>query len=73
MPVLEPAIDPTLSVNELLKRYPAAVRVLNAFGVDTCCGGATALDVAAREAGLQVEDITTAIAAVIASPTRGVR
>jgi iron-sulfur cluster repair protein YtfE (RIC family) len=32
-------IDPTLSVNELVLRHPAALKVLAAAGIDTCCGG----------------------------------
>jgi iron-sulfur cluster repair protein YtfE (RIC family) len=54
-------IDHALSVNEIIERYPAAMRVLNGFGIDTCCGGATALDVAAHDAGVAVDDLTSAI------------
>jgi iron-sulfur cluster repair protein YtfE (RIC family) len=46
-----PAVNPTWSINELLVRRPAAVAVLNAYGLDTCCGGASSLADAAREAG----------------------
>ncbi len=54
-------IDPTLSVNEILKRCPASVRVLNAFGIDTCCGGAASLAEAAAEANIPVTDLLDAI------------
>jgi regulator of cell morphogenesis and NO signaling len=64
MSTIIPTIDPTLSVNEVLARHPHAVRVLNAFGIDSCCGGATPLDVAARRAGAALEDVATAIAAL---------
>jgi len=47
-----PRIDPDLSVDDALRRYPAAVAVFNAFGVDACCGGARAIKVAAREDGV---------------------
>jgi regulator of cell morphogenesis and NO signaling len=43
-----PAIDPTWSVNEILRRYPAAVTVLNAYGIDSCCGGPRAIADVAR-------------------------
>ena len=61
-PTLERApIDARLSVNDVLRRQPGAVRVLNAFGIDTCCGGAASLDEAAREAGVAVEDLVLAL------------
>jgi iron-sulfur cluster repair protein YtfE (RIC family) len=46
-----PRIDPDLSVDDALRRYPAAAAVLNAFGVDACCGGARSIRAAAREDG----------------------
>jgi hypothetical protein len=61
-----PPIDTALSVNEILRRYPAAARVLNAFGIDSCCGGAAPLEDAAREAGVQAVDVALAIAALAA-------
>ena len=30
-----PLVDPALSVNETLRRWPAAVGPMNAFGIDT--------------------------------------
>ena len=61
-PTLEDApIDARLSVNEVLRRRPRAVRVLNAFGIDTCCGGAASLDEAAREVGVPVDDLVLAV------------
>jgi regulator of cell morphogenesis and NO signaling len=63
-----PPIDPTLPVNEILRRYPAAVRALNAFGIDTCCGGAMPLEDAARKVGVGPQDLADAIAALVARP-----
>jgi regulator of cell morphogenesis and NO signaling len=57
------AIDPALSVNEVLRRWPAAVAALNAFGVDTCCGGALSLSAAAEEAGVSAAELIAAIRA----------
>ena len=39
-----PRIDPSLTVNEILLRYPAAVTVINAYGIDSCCGGGIFLE-----------------------------
>jgi regulator of cell morphogenesis and NO signaling len=55
-------IDPAWSVNELLSRTPAAARVLNAFGIDTCCGGGDSLADAAREARLDLDVLLAALA-----------
>jgi regulator of cell morphogenesis and NO signaling len=57
-----PTIDPALSVNDVLHRWPAAVTALNAFGIDTCCGGADSLTEAAAQAGVSVDDLIGAIA-----------
>ena len=46
-----PRIDPELSVNDALRLHPSSAAVFNAFGIDTCCGGARSLRVAAREDG----------------------
>lgn len=65
MPTTTKPIDSTTSVNELLGRYPAALPVLHALGVDSCCGGATSLTTAAEGAGITVDTllakVTTAV------------
>ena len=58
-------IDPALSVNDILRRWPAAVSALNAAGVDTCCGGADSLSVAAAQAEIPVADLIDAITSAI--------
>lgn len=60
------SIDPTLSVNEIIRQWPAAIRVLNACGVDTCCGGAAPLSEAADEAGVPVSELQRRIAEAVA-------
>jgi regulator of cell morphogenesis and NO signaling len=57
LPSRVPTIDPGLSVNEVLRRWPGAVTALNAYGVDTCCGGAASLSEAAGQAGVSVDDL----------------
>lgn len=60
-------IDPDLSVNEVIRRWPAAIGPLNEFGIDTCCGGAASLRDAATDAGVPLATLTTTLARVIAS------
>jgi regulator of cell morphogenesis and NO signaling len=61
-----PAIDPTWSVNEVLRRYPAAVTVLNAYGIDSCCGGPRALADVARAHRLDLPALLAELTALAA-------
>ena len=36
------AISAEQTVNEVIRTHPATVGVFNQFGIDSCCGGATA-------------------------------
>lgn len=63
------AIDPEWSVNELLARYPAAASVLNAHGVDSCCGGASSLADAARAEQLDLATLLAALGKAVAGST----
>ena len=36
------------TVDAVIARHPAAIHVLNAWGIDTCCGGGTSLEEAAK-------------------------
>lgn len=56
-------VDPRRSINELLQDYPAALPVLNARGIDTCCGGDESLAAAAAALGLDVTVLANEIAA----------
>ena len=60
-----PELNPALSVNELIAWYPSVLPVLNGFGVDTCCGGAESLELAAREANVQLEDLMAGLSAAL--------
>ena len=62
-----PAIDPALPVNEIIRRWPATMRVLNAFGIDTCCGGAEPLSAAAAESNAPLDDLLLALHDVVAA------
>jgi regulator of cell morphogenesis and NO signaling len=54
-------IDPTLTINEIIRRYPAAITVLNAFGVDSCCGGGEPLATVARRDARDLDAIVVAL------------
>ena len=57
------ALDPKLSVNELLRLHPTVLPVLNGFGVDTCCGGAESLSEAAQSAKIPLDALMAALEA----------
>ena len=59
------ALDASLSVNETLRRWPATIAVLNALGVDTCCGGAASLDEAAADVGVPTAELLDRLARAI--------
>jgi len=54
-----PPVDPTWTIDELLRRRPDALPVLNAYGVECCCGAGRSLADAAREDGV---DLTSLLA-----------
>jgi regulator of cell morphogenesis and NO signaling len=56
-------IDPSWSLNEVLRRQPTTTVVLNAFGLDVCCGGARSLAEAAAEDGVDIDVLLAALEA----------
>ncbi len=59
---IEQTVDPNLTLNEVIQRYPAALGVFNARGLDTCCGGGLPVAEAARRHGLDLAELMTALA-----------
>lgn len=57
------------SVNEILKHFPEAVRLLTGLGLDTCCGGAEPLEEAAKAAGQEPEAVLRALEAFLEGRT----
>jgi regulator of cell morphogenesis and NO signaling len=54
-------VDPALTVNDVLARWPAMLPLLNAFGIDTCCGGSDTLPDAARRADVPLPVLLAAV------------
>ncbi len=59
------ALSAEQSVNDTIRRYPSTLSVLNAFGVDTCCGGADSLGSAAHSAGIPIDALLAGIHAAL--------
>lgn len=68
LPDIDRTISPALTVNELLARYPLSGSVLNAFGLDTCCGGLLSIRDAAIEAGAAPEQVLSALETHLFAP-----
>jgi iron-sulfur cluster repair protein YtfE (RIC family) len=45
-------LDATITVNQLVQRFPDAVGALSALGIDTCCRGNQSLAMAAAAVGV---------------------
>lgn len=50
-------IDSTMTVNEVLRRWPAAADVMNRYGLDMCCGVGLSLEVSAASAGADLRQM----------------
>src|SRR4051812_1655650 len=55
------AIDTSETLNSIVARFPSTLAVLQRFGLDTCCGGALPLRVAAEHHGLDIDTLREAL------------
>ena len=54
-------VDASLTVNEIMARWPQSIAPLNSLGIDTCCGGMESLRAAAEHAGVPLPVLLAAI------------
>jgi iron-sulfur cluster repair protein YtfE (RIC family) len=59
------SIEASWTVNEVIRIFPDTVTVFNAFGVDSCCGGAASLEEAALDAGADRSELISALRAAV--------
>ena len=55
------SLDPDRTLNELIALDPRFLPILNAHGLDTCCGGAHTLRDAARLHGLDLAELQASL------------
>lgn len=60
----------TLTINEILARWPSTMPLLNALGIDTCCGGGDLLPDAALRAGVPLPVLLAAVEHGATGPDR---
>jgi regulator of cell morphogenesis and NO signaling len=58
-------LDPTMTINEIVARFPDTIPVFNHFGLDMCCGGGVAVDEAARRDGIDADEVLSALRDVV--------
>ena len=59
-------VTPEMTVGAVVAEYPAAMRMLEALGIDYCCGGKRTLKDAAAEAKMPVESLLAVLRTTIA-------
>ena len=67
-----PNWSPTSTVDEIAAFAPVAFNVFNAFGIDTCCGGAVPLRDAALQAHVPLATLLAALDAAIGEDKQSV-
>jgi iron-sulfur cluster repair protein YtfE (RIC family) len=55
-------------INEVIKKYPATIKVFNDYRVDSCCGGGAPIEVTARRDGVDVDGLVRALNAAVEGP-----
>ena len=58
-------LDPAMTINEIVARYPATIPVFNRFGMDTCCGGGVSVEQAAQRDGVALEQVLAELRKVV--------
>ena len=57
MSTITKPIEPAMTVNEVVRLYPATIELLNEYGIDTCCGGGVPLDVAVQQHDVDLAEL----------------
>jgi iron-sulfur cluster repair protein YtfE (RIC family) len=65
------AITGDMVINEVIKKYPATIKVFNDYRVDSCCGGGAPIEVTARRDGVDVDGLVRALNAAVEGPQAG--
>ena len=58
-------LDARVAVNEAIRRFPETVAVFNEFGIDSCCGGAASIAIAAERDGADLDTLLRRLNAAI--------
>jgi iron-sulfur cluster repair protein YtfE (RIC family) len=64
-----PIIDLQQTVNDIVRRHPATLPIFNAFGIDSCCGGALPLATIAARHGIALDVLSGALESALSRAT----
>jgi iron-sulfur cluster repair protein YtfE (RIC family) len=64
------SIDARSTVNDIVARYPSTLAVFNAFGIDSCCGGALPMSEAASRHGIPLNVLRSALESAIGATAK---
>ena len=62
---IEKVLDERCTIDAVIAKYPASVFVLNAMGIDTCCGGSESIAAAAKHAHVNPDVLLSSLQAAI--------
>ena len=54
-------LDPELTINEIVARFPETIPIFDRFGLDTCCGGNVRVKEAAQRDGIEAAEVLAAL------------
>ena len=60
-------------INEVIKKYPATIKIFNDYRVDSCCGGGAPIEVTAKRDGVDLEALVRALNAAVEETQAGPR
>ena len=55
-----------MTINDVIRKYPATIKVFNDFKVDSCCGGGASIETTARQDGVDVDALVRALNEAVA-------
>ena len=54
-------ITKDMIINDVIKKFPKAIRIFNKFKVDACCGGGNSIEKTATVDGVNVDELLKAL------------
>lgn len=54
-------LDPTLTINQIVARFPETIPIFDRFGLDICCGGDVRVEEAAQRDGVDAAEVLSAL------------
>jgi regulator of cell morphogenesis and NO signaling len=58
-------------INDVIRRFPATIKVFNDYRVDSCCGGGSPIEFTAKRDGVDVGVLLRALNAAVESGKGG--